>query len=150
MPASRRHVLHALLAEAESRGWREFPCSERYLVTVVIRHRHAEPADGAGRRLPPISAATCHRALADLHDAGWIMLSREGCKIARRPRRWRITQPVAPPAPPIRRPITTGRWASGRRKLPRHQEQPHPSNPPPVFGLLLGAGAAVTGTADSV
>lgn len=93
MPASRRHVLYALLAEAESRGFCEFECSERYLVAVFIRHRHTVAAVNDGRWPSPISAATCHRVLVDLCQAGWIELSREGCKTTQHPRRWRLTRP---------------------------------------------------------
>lgn len=143
LPASRRQVLEALLAEAQSRGWREFPCSERYLVTLVIRHRHTGPADQAGRQPPPISAATCHRALTDLNDAGWLTLSREGCKIARRPRRWQITHPPAAPAPRTTRPDNTGSPPSlESRQLPLPTTATtHPARRP----RPAAAGTAVTG-----
>lgn len=99
MPPSRRSALFALLAEADRRGWIEFECSERYLVAVVIRHRHIVP-DAGGRPPAPLSHATCHRVLRDLREAGWLELAREGCKAARVPRRWRIALPLMPFARP--------------------------------------------------
>ena len=96
MPASRRAALDAILAEAESRGWTEFPLSERYLIIVLIRHQ------GRG-----CSAATAHRIVSDLHQAGWLTLRREGCKIARLARRWALS-PCAPPHRPSPAPCPSG------------------------------------------
>ena len=87
LPASRRLALDAILAEAEQRGWTEMPMSERYLITIMIRHR--------GRGCSP---ATAHRVLADLRDAGWLILRREGCKIARLARRWALDCAALPQA----------------------------------------------------
>ena len=88
MPKSRRMALNAILDEAESRGWTEFPLAERYLITVLIRHH--------GRGCSP---ATAHRILSDLREAGWLTLRREGCKAARLARRWALS-PAAPPRRP--------------------------------------------------
>ncbi len=143
MPPSRRNALFALLAEADRRGWDEVECSERYLVTVVIRHRHRRPSAG-GHLPPPPSHATCHRVLRDLREAGWLKLAREGCKAARVARRWRIA------LPPMQSARTRAGAASTRRPVslrPHQDDSPQDAGPPvsAPAGQRASPGTATSG-----